>query len=173
MSGGRRELLVLRHAKSAWNTPANTDFDRPLSTRGRRDCPRVAAWLADHDLVPDHVVASPAARAAETVERVTAELDLDAETILDFEPALYDASVLTLLAVLADVPARAKRVLVVAHNPGLDELVVHLAGRVPALSAGGKLMTTAAIASFALRADWSELTRGCGDLLRLVRPKEL
>ena len=66
----RRELLVLRHAKSAWDTDAETDFDRPLATRGERDRWRMADWLVRNDLCPDEVVASSAVRARDTAMAV-------------------------------------------------------------------------------------------------------
>jgi len=167
-----RELLLMRHAKSAWDSGARSDFDRPLAGRGRRDAPRIARWLAAEELEPEHAVASPAARAAETATLVATELGVDPDEIT-FDGALYDASVTALLGALADVPESARRVLLVAHNPGLDELVVHLGGEVPPLSATGKLMTTAAVARFAMPDRWDQLPRGCAELLGLVRPKEL
>ena len=62
-----RELLILRHAKSAWDTNAPSDFERPLAKRGRRAAPRVGRWLEEQGLIPDHVVSSPAERAKQTV----------------------------------------------------------------------------------------------------------
>ena len=76
-----RELLILRHAKSAWDTPAETDFDRPLNGRGKRDAPRIGAWLMAQALLPDHVIASPARRARQTTRRVCKELGLDASKV--------------------------------------------------------------------------------------------
>ena len=69
------ELLILRHAKSAWDTDAPTDFDRPLSARGERDRWRMAGWLADEGLCPDEVVTSSALRARATAEAVVEALN--------------------------------------------------------------------------------------------------
>ena len=69
-----RELLILRHAKSAWDTSAATDFERPLAKRGRRDAPRVGRFLLDQGLIPDYVVSSPAERAKQTVIGVCEQL---------------------------------------------------------------------------------------------------
>ena len=72
-----RELLVLRHAKSAWDTNAPSDFERPLAKRGRRAAPRVGRWLEEQGLIPDHVVSSPAERAKQTVIAVCQALGID------------------------------------------------------------------------------------------------
>ncbi len=167
-----RELLVLRHAKSAWDTDAATDHDRPLAKRGRNDCPRLAGWLAGNGLEPDHVVCSTAMRAIETATRVLRELSQEDRT-LDLEPRLYHAGLDSLLAVLAEQPPGAERVLLVGHNPGLDDLVLHLAGGAAPLAANGKLMVTAAAAWFHLPDDWEDLETGSGTLIGIARPKEL
>ena len=166
-----RELLLLRHAKSAWGTDAPTDFERPLAARGRRDAPRMGLWMRENDLGPDHVVSSPAKRAQETVHLVLAELGLDGESAVTADE-IYDAAVSDLLDVLADCPAERRRVLLVGHNPGLEDLVEHLAGRVDA-PAGGKVFPTAALAHLAMPDDWTRLSRGCAELKALIRPRAL
>ncbi len=118
----KRELLVLRHAKSAWDTGARTDFERPLSGRGRRDAPRMGRFLAERGLVPDHVVSSPAERARQTVLAVCAELGLG-EDAVRWDERIYHASTGALMDVLAESPAGAHRVLIAGHNPGLEMLV--------------------------------------------------
>ena len=166
-----RELLLLRHAKSAWGTDAPADFERPLAGRGRRDAPRMGAWIREHDLLPDHVVSSPARRAAQTVQLALAEMGVD-EAAVAWEDAIYDADASTLLDVLADCPRESRRVLLVGHNPALEDLVEHLAGCVE-VPPGGKLFPTAALAHLAMPDDWSRLPRGCAGLLSLTRPRTL
>jgi len=168
----RRELVLLRHAKSAWDTGAPSDFERPLAKRGRRDAPRIAGWLVSQEFEPAHVVASPAARAEETAVLVMDAMGLDPGD-LAFDAALYDAGLPSMLGALDGVPRTARAVLLVAHNPGLDELLVHLAGDMPPLTASGKLMTTAAAARFVMPERWDDLPRGCARLIGLARPKEL
>ncbi len=167
-----RELLVLRHAKSDWNSEAEQDFDRPLAKRGRRDAPKVGEWLAGQGLAPEAVVCSPALRTRQTVTAVLERLDM-ADFGVTFDQRLYAANLEALLAVLGDCPLAARRVLLVGHNPGVDDLVLYLSANQPPLTASGKLMTTAALAHFALPGDWTRLARGCGSLVQLVRPKEL
>lgn len=93
------------------------DAARPLTEQGERDARRMGAWMAREGLVPDHVVTSPAARALQT-----ARLALPGrEPTLD--ERVYEASPHDLLAVLADAPPGAERVLLVGHNPGMESLV--------------------------------------------------
>lgn len=165
-----RELLILRHAKSDWSTGASTDFERPLNKRGKHDAPCVGQWLREHDLIPDHILASPARRAKQTVLRVCPELGIDPHRI-HWEAGIYEAAPGTLLKLLATCPAEARRVLLVGHNPGLDQLLLYLCPAAP-LNSAGKLLTTAALARVALPDDWQVLDPGCGELLDLVRPRE-
>jgi phosphohistidine phosphatase len=166
-----RELLILRHAKSAWDTPAETDYDRPLNGRGKRDAPRVGGWLRDQGLHPDHVVASPARRARQTARRACKVLDFDRDAI-DWQPDVYLADVPTLLDVLAGCPATARRVLLIGHNPGLEELLAFLVAPL-APPPDGKRLPTATVARLDLPDDWTRLGRGCGTLLAWMRPRDL
>jgi phosphohistidine phosphatase len=165
-----RELLLLRHAKSAWDAPAATDLERPLSDRGKRDAPRIGGWLQARGLQPDHVVASPARRARQTARRVCRVLGCPA---IDWQPRAYLASLPTLLTLLADCPAPARRVLLVGHNPGLEELLAYLCGPELPAPADGKRLPTATLARIALPDDWGVLERDCGRLLAWIRPRDL
>lgn len=164
-----RQLILLRHAKSDWDSAARRDFDRPLSARGRRDAPRMGAWLAAQGYAPDGVVASAAARAVETAELVCAELNFDAANIV-FERDLYGAPART----IADIAARhfngCRRVLLVAHNPGLEYALHDYCPDAPAFP-DGKLMPTCAAAVIEFAGD------GDGDgeprLLAHMRPAQL
>jgi len=167
-----RELLVMRHAKSDRDAAVERDFDRPLEKRGRKDAPRMARWMKRRGCVPDRVVASPAARARETAERVVEELGLP-DAAVAWEERLYDASLGDLLSVLADAPAGAARVLLVAHNPGLEDLVVRLGGAPVPMPDDGKILPTAAVARLAMPRDWGRLPQGAGRLLEIVRPRDL
>ena len=163
------ELLVMRHAKSDW-TVGETDFNRPLNDRGVRAADKMASWLVDNDLVPDQIVSSPAVRARSTAMAVVYGCGVD-RRFIEFVDELYLADAFTWLQVLAQQTA--DRVLVCGHNPGLDDLVDHLAAVPAELSASGKLMTTAAIAHFQFDSGWSDLGQGAGELVALVRPREI
>jgi phosphohistidine phosphatase len=167
-----RELLILRHAKSDWDSGAATDFHRPLSRRGKQDAPKVGAWLYREGLVPDYVVSSPAERARQTVVKVCKGMELDKKHIV-WEPAIYEARVEDLLGVLGRCPAEHATVLLVGHNPGLEELVRYLGGDEVQPPEDGKLMPTAALARLEMPHTWDTLTQGCAHLVSITRPKSL
>lgn len=167
-----RELLILRHAKSDWDSHAPSDFERPLAKRGRKDAPRVGKWLKQHVGKPDLVVSSPAARARETAVMVAEKLGVALDAIR-FDDRLYLADVDTLLGVLVTCSTDARRVLLVGHNPGLEDLLVHLCGDDCERTATGKLLTTAALARLRMPEDWSRISPHSAKLLGLIRPREL
>lgn len=167
-----RDLLAMRHAKSDHDPAVRRDFDRPLNGRGRRDAPRVGRRLREDRLVPDLVIASPAARARETAERVAGALGLDPGAVL-LEDRLYAAGLETLLRVLAEAPAESRRILLVAHNPGLEDLVLHLGGDGVEIPGDGKILPTAAVAVLSMPRDWGRLPPGAGVLRTLLRPRDI
>lgn len=159
-------LWLLRHAKSAWDTAAPTDHDRPLAARGHRDAPRVGLWLAQQNAVIDAVVCSTATRARQTLAGVSENFSIDGAQI-EFSRALYHADVDELLAVVRR--AAAQSLLLIGHNPGFDGLLIKLCGAGLPLTANGKLMTTAALAQIELD-HWQA---DSGRLVELVRPRDL
>lgn len=167
-----RELLILRHAKSDWDTGAASDFERPLAKRGRKDAPRVGEWLYREGIVPQVIVSSPAQRARETVLKVCKGLDLTKKDIV-WDDDVYEADLSALLGVLSRVPDEAATVLLVGHNPGLEELLCHLAGGELDQPEDGKLLPTATLARLEMPEDWSRLDYGSAALVRIVRPKQL
>jgi phosphohistidine phosphatase len=145
-----KRLLVLRHAKSSWADTSLDDWQRPLNDRGRRDAPRVGAWLRDRSLVPDLIVTSDAVRARETASAVATAAGYTREIVV--EPSLYHATPADAVAVLKSLGNQtARTVLVVGHNPGLEGLVSRLSGEHHDL-------VTAALVELAVPIDrWSEL----------------
>jgi phosphohistidine phosphatase len=125
-------------------------------------------WLASEGLVPDHVVSSPAERAKQTTLGVCQQLGIAASAVR-WDPRVYAAGLDGLLQALADCPAKAKTVLLVGHNPGLETLVVHLCGDVP-VPADGKLLPTAAVAVLKVAGDWSAVKPGAATLVSVTRP---
>ncbi|WP_295579395.1 histidine phosphatase family protein [uncultured Lamprocystis sp.] len=167
-----RELLILRHAKSDWDSRAKSDFDRPLAKRGKQDAPKVGAWLYREGLVPDHVVSSPAQRARQTALKVCKVLEIGRERIA-WDTDIYDATLAALLDVLGRCPATAHTVLLVGHNPGLDDLVLHLSGDDLDPPQDGKLLPTGTLARLEMPEDWDQLPRGCAQLISITRPRAL
>lgn len=167
----RRELLILRHAKSAWDAPAPADFDRPLALRGIRASKRMGRYIAETGLMPDAVVCSSATRAIQTVHGVAQAAGFSLEAVR-FESAIYDADLPALLDVLGQCGPDARRTMLIGHNPGLELLLDHLAGGIP-IPGDGKLLPTAALARLALPDDWRALERGAGQCIGLIRVRDL
>jgi phosphohistidine phosphatase len=172
MTSDVRQLLILRHAKSAWDTAVATDFDRPLSKRGKQDAPRVGGWLRRQGLVPDLVVSSPAKRARKTTIKVCRELGIPKQEIW-WEPRIYGATTEMLLRVLAACQADAEIVLLVGHNPGLEHLLEYLCGSDVSLPTDGKLLPTAALARLRVAANWKHLRPDCATLVSITRSRSL
>jgi phosphohistidine phosphatase len=161
-----KTLLVLRHAKSSWDDSALDDHERPLNNRGRRDGPRMGKLVREHGLTPDVIISSDAVRARLTAEAVAEASGYEGD--IRFEGALYAAGPADSLAVLRTVTkTTAGTVMIVGHNPGLEELVAQLTGEQPDLP-------TAALAQVVLPIDrWRDLKASTrGRLLGLWRPKE-
>lgn len=166
-----RELLILRHGKSDWGQDLD-DFHRPLKDRGKRGAQRIGVWLQQQDLSPDYIISSPAVRALETARKLSKVMGMDSRQIKQ-EPAIYEASLAELLAVLEQCPQKARRVMIVGHNPGLENLLIHLAKHKIPMPSDGNLLPTATLARLKLPDDWHQLAAGSGVVKSVIRPKEL
>ncbi|MCH9673609.1 MAG: histidine phosphatase family protein [Gammaproteobacteria bacterium] len=164
-----RELLVLRHGKSGLAAIGQDDFDRTLTKRGHRATQRMAHWVASEAIKPDAVVSSPAMRTTQTSEIFAAEIGLGEP--IQWAPSIYEASVQTLLNVLASLTL-VPRQMIVGHNPGMEGLIYLLCAEVPN-PPDGNLVPTCALARISLPDDWSQLSPGCGTLLSVTRPRDL
>lgn len=160
-----RTLLILRHAKSSWKDTGLLDHDRPLNKRGKRDSPRVGELILQQGLVPDLIVSSTAKRARSTARRVAKACGYAGEIRLT--PQFYHAPAGIYIEVLNQVSDDYSRVMVVGHNPGMEELVGRL-GR-------SCVMPTAALANLSLPIDkWSALDGVTkGKLVHVWYPRDL
>ncbi len=167
---GAQRLYVLRHAKSAWPDGV-ADAERPLAGRGRRDAPAAGRWLWAAARPPELVICSPAQRTRETWELAHGELAADPRVVHD--DRVYAAELPELLDVLRETPERARTVLLVAHQPGVQELTLALAGaaRGDALDRVREKFPTSAIAVLEMDTPWSALADGCGVLTEFVVPR--
>jgi phosphohistidine phosphatase len=163
-----RTLLLLRHAKSSWD--AADDHERTLAPRGVRAAALLGAYLAEEGRAPDLVLCSTARRAVETWQRVAAQLPKPPRVVLD--AALYLAAPERILARVQRADDRVRRLLVVGHNPGFQELALELAGSAGAARIGK--FPTCALAIFEIaRGGWSELSPADASLAEFVRPVDL
>ena len=167
-----RRLVLLRHAKAA--SPANTpDRERPLSPRGRRAVPLVAAHLADEGIRPDLALVSPAQRTRETWDLVRSAFG---EVPVRFDERIYEASTETLLALVREIEPEVGAVLLVGHNPGFGELARTLAGdgERDAMRRLSSNFPTASAAALDFSLDtWQAVGPLAGRLERFVTPKTL
>ena len=170
-------LLLLRHAKSDWSKDAD-DHDRTLAPRGRKSTPEIAHYMRKNDYLPDVVLCSTAQRTRETLDLLLAGWKKTPD--IRYERALYLAEWPVLLANLKKAPANASSLLLVGHNPGMEQLAIALAGQ-PAndqerarLQRLTQKFPTAALAVFDFDiASWRNLKPGSGQLVDYVRPKDL
>lgn len=161
-----RLLTLIRHAKSSWDYPDLTDFERPLNDRGRRDAPRMAQRLARSSKTPVLLLSSPATRAVTTARLFAEALGVDFDSVL-IEPRIYEASRKNLLEVVAALPDRRSQVLLFGHNPGLSELAHTLA------TCPFDDLPTCAVAQLQLDIpSWNKLGPGSGKLLHYWFPKD-
>jgi phosphohistidine phosphatase len=167
-----KTLLLLRHAKSSWTDPLD-DHDRPLSGRGGRAARAMAEHMASQGLVPDRVLCSSAVRTSETWALMAPHLG---EPPLETSRTLYLASPGELLAAVRAGAGDAERLLLVGHNPGIEELARALAGSgdEDALRRLRRKFPTGALAVLRLASDaWTDLAPATAELVEFVRPKDL
>ncbi|MFI6489015.1 SixA phosphatase family protein [Streptomyces sp. NPDC050564] len=170
-AGPLRRLVALRHAKSAWPA-AVPDHERPLAPRGRRDAPAAGRALADADCLPDLALCSTAVRARQTWELAAEQWGTPPTVRLDAR--LYGADVPELLEVLHEVPDQVRTLLLIGHNPGLEELVLELAGDGldDALAQVRQKFPTSAVAVLAWHgSSWRELAPGTALLTEMLVPR--
>lgn len=169
-----RRLLLLRHAKSSWSEPGASDLDRALNRRGEETAPRIGAYLDRHGLVPDCVLCSTARRARETWKLVSGEMPGAPQAV--YVERLYDAAARTILDVIRHADPNCKSLLVVGHNPGLQDAATLLiaAGDLDdrerlreKLPTGGLVVIDFAIPQ------WARLHARSGRLERFVVPRML
>ena len=162
-----KRLFILRHAKSSWSDTSLGDWQRPLNERGLRDAPRVGDLLRQRALVPDLIITSDAVRARATALAVAQSAGYTGELVV--EPSLYHAAPDDVIAVLNSVADQAARsVMIVGHNPGLEDLVHQLTGEHYGLP-------TATLVQLALPIDrWTDLDTAAGaTLVDAWQPKQL
>jgi phosphohistidine phosphatase len=165
-------LYLLRHAKSSWADHGLADEERPLARRGRRDAKRVAAHIRGLAVAPQLVLCSPAERTRQTLELLRPALAATATVKL--EPGLYTDSAQELLDRLRAVPEAVGSVMLIGHNPGLQELALLLVSAGAYVERLEAKFPTAALATLTIpRATWGRLSEADAELTAYVVPREL
>ncbi|HEY5990780.1 MAG TPA: histidine phosphatase family protein [Streptosporangiaceae bacterium] len=180
--GPVRQLVLLRHAKSAW--PDVPDHERPLARRGRRDAPGAGRWLRDAGCVPDQVLCSTAVRARQTWQ--LAQTGLGTSPPVTFERRAYQASAAGLLHLVQLTSATVRTLLIIGHDPAIQDLALTLAEAAPQAGASGAgagppppldrmraKFPTAAIAILEFTGPWARLGPGLARLASFVTPRDI
>ena len=166
-----KRLYLLRHAKSSWKDAGVADHERPLAGRGTRAATALARYLTEHGIAPELVLCSTARRARETWERIEPALSASA---VRYEPELYAASAHTLLERVHRVPDEISSLMLIGHNPALEQLALELAR--PSIERR-QLETKYPTGTLALLESqglsWRDLDRTHATLVAFVRPRDL
>lgn len=168
-------LGLYRHAKSDWHDARARDFDRPLNKRGRKGAELMGRHIADHGIQWDRIIASPAVRVAETIELGAKTTGQTLATIWDRR--IYLASSATLLDLIHEQDGDPGAILMIGHNPGLEDLIFDLVpddGSSPLRDIVEEKFPTAAYAVLELDAErWADVREGSARLVHLIRPRDL
>ena len=167
-----KTLLILRHAKSSWEDIGRGDHYRPLAPRGRRAAKKLAKHLRRQKVAPAMVLCSSATRARETLELVAPALGPPKKILI--EEGLYAASADELLSRLRRIPDATESVMLIGHNPGLQDLALTLAANGPKRSLVLEDFPTGALATLLIDvARWRDLVPGDADVVDYLVPREL
>ena len=166
-----RRLYLLRHAKSSWKDEGLADHDRPLARRGQRAAKAIGRQLREQGVEPELVLCSSARRARETLDGIAPALGRGAKRI---EPELYGAGPAELLADLHEIAPPIRSVMLIGHNPALEELARFLARRGSRTQELEAKFPTGALATLAFRGPgWAALDHGTAELIEFIRPRDL
>ena len=167
-------LMLMRHAKSDWSSPGMQDTARPLTERGEKAARLMGGYMARHSLIPQRVLCSPARRTRETWSGIAAQWPTEVEVV--FDERLYMATPQALLAIIRSQDARTRTLLVIGHNPGLQETAELLiaAGDVELRERLREKFPTAALSviDFAVK-KWGRIHDHSGRLDRYVTPRSV
>lgn len=170
-----KTLYLLRHAKSGWDDPVARDFDRPLNKRGEKAARTIGQWMAANGVAFEQVIASPAVRVIDTLDGVWAGYGRKMEPTWDRR--VYLASSATLLDVLREVSDDHDSVMMVGHNPGMEDVVFDLVpddGSSPLREEVEVKYPTAALAQLEIDiGSWGDIGKPVAHLKRFVRPRDL
>ena len=168
-----RRIDLLRHAKSSWSDPSLADFERPLAPRGVKASARLREHLRRSRVAPDLVLCSRAVRTVETLDRVRDGLPADMR--IEIEDDLYGAGADSLLTRLRRLPDGLGSLMLIGHNPGIEDLALGLVGDgdASALERMRRKYPTGGLATLSFDGAWSELGPATASLEAFVIPKQL
>jgi phosphohistidine phosphatase len=158
-----KTLLIMRHAKSGWNTSDLSDFERPLDSEGLQTAGFMGNLLYQNGLQPNLIISSPAKRAKQTAVLIKASAEI--ENPIEYSEKVYEASPTTLLNVAFGIREKHKSILLIGHNPGIESFIRFLTGEKQTMSNG-------AIAIIKLDIEmWSDIDENCGETDLILYPE--
>lgn len=170
-----KTLALFRHAKSDWSDARARDFDRPINERGTRGAAAMGQYVRRNDWRFDRIIASPAVRVAQTIE--IASHAWRRTFPVQWDRRIYLASSATLIDLLREIEGDPATLLMVGHNPGLEDLIFDLVpedGTSPLRAIVERKFPTATFAVLECAIDhWADIAPGCARLTTLVRPRDL
>ena len=169
-----KTIYLARHAKSSWTTNAS-DFERPLSKRGFSDAEKVGKRLKHLNWVPQAIISSPALRASQTCQAYCDALGFSHANV-SWKKDFYAAYTVTLLHALTSQGESTESIMLVGHNPSMEDLLTHLCSKKSLLNiyqSNGKLFTTGNVIKLTFSGSWMNLMTEETDLISVLRPKEL
>ena len=166
-----KTLGLLRHAKSDWADMSLRDFDRGLNNRGRRGAAVMGGHIRSHGIASDRLLASTAERVRRTLDATRLQVPIT------FDEHIYLADSDALIEVLRAVDGDPQALMLVGHNPGLQELIFDLVAPERENDLFATVSEKFPTASFAVLeldiAKWADCAPGCGTLVHLARPRDL
>ena len=167
-----RTVILLRHGKSSWSDSTLADIDRPLAPRGERASRRIAKYIRRKRIRPTLVLCSPSLRTRQTLEAI--EPSLGKGYSIELVPQLYAASERELLEQLQALPESVSSVMLIGHNPGLQNLALVLASRGADLPQLEEKFPTGVLATLVVHSEsWAGLSPGDAELVDYVVPRQL
>ena len=162
-----KTLTLIRHAKSSWNNPSLTDFERPLNKRGIHDAPKVGVVLDEAGISFDRILCSDARRARQTLSLLSQGVSVD-ENVIEYRHDMYGASAHHLISCIAEQSNSVSDIALVGHNPGMEDLANRLASE----SVGA--MSTCNVVQIEFDCDsWSDLSSASATVAFIIRPGDL
>lgn len=163
----QRQILLIRHAKSSWSNPMQSDFDRPLNERGEHDAPMMGKRLKEKEIYPDLIVASAARRTRQTAKRIAKVLDYEKEKI-DLQERIYHCESEMYNKVISGIDNKIITAFVIGHNPGITGFVNSLTDLFSIDN-----MPTCGIVGARFDGDWSDFSLSKKEVFLFDYPKKL
>ncbi len=166
-----KTLFLLRHAKAEQDIEV-VDWLRPLKKRGVRAAKHMGAWLTEQNIHPELIISSPAKRALSTAKKVCQAMDRSSSDIRQDE-RIYNATLELLYQVIQECPASAQSILIVGHNPSLEEFLKDVSQDEIEEAPDGKLLPTTALAQLEITIPWAEIRAKSASYQGITRIKEI